>query len=319
MAELGLHDLRPNPGSTKNTKRLGRGKGSGQGKTAGKGHKGYNSRSGGGVRPGYEGGQTPLYMRLGKLRGPHMKKSMPIGPFRTYAVPVNVGRLALAFAAGDEVTPEALVAKGIVKNTRTPIKILGGGDLDKALNVRMAMYSRSAVTRSRQSAAKPSSSDRRGGVAAVNNKLWQSLVNAWKIPDLRTKVLFTAAMIAIYRFGAHVPTPGVNLDALQKFFDEGGAGVVGFLDLFSGGALARVALFALGIMPYITASIIMQLLTVVIPSSRRSPKKASRARRRSPSTRAGSPWACRSCRRWATWCCSAARTRCPTSTGGAAP
>ena len=145
MAELGLHDLRPNPGSTKNTKRLGRGKGSGQGKTAGKGHKGYNSRSGGGVRPGYEGGQMPLYMRLGKLRGPHMKKSMPIGPFRTYAVPINVGRLSLAFAAGDEVTPEALVAKGIVKNTRTPIKILGGGDLDKALNVRMAMYSRSAV------------------------------------------------------------------------------------------------------------------------------------------------------------------------------
>ncbi|MCX6364973.1 MAG: preprotein translocase subunit SecY [Actinobacteria bacterium] len=73
----------------------------------------------------------------------------------------------------------------------------------------------------------------------MNNKLWQSLVNAWKIPDLRTKLLFTAAMIAIYRFGAHVPTPG--------------------------GALARVALFALGIMPYITASIIMQLLTVVIP------------------------------------------------------
>ena len=91
---LGLHNLRPNPGSTEDTKRLGRGKGSGQGKTAGKGHKGYNSRSGGGVRPGYEGGQMPLYMRLGKLRGPHMKKSMPIGPFRTYAVPVNVGRLA---------------------------------------------------------------------------------------------------------------------------------------------------------------------------------------------------------------------------------
>jgi len=99
----------------------------------------------------------------------------------------------------------------------------------------------------------------------VNNKLWQSLVNAWKIPDLRTKVLFTAAMLAIYRFGAHVPTPGVDLNALQRFFDQGGAGVIGFLDLFSGGALQRVALFALGIMPYITASIIMQLLTVVIP------------------------------------------------------
>lgn len=145
MAELGLHNLRPNPGSTKDTKRLGRGKGTGQGKTAGKGHKGYNARSGGGVRPGYEGGQMPLYMRLGKLRGPHMKKSMPIGPFRTYAVPVNVGRLAKYFSAGDEVTPETLVQKRIIKNTRTPVKVLGAGELDKALVVRVHLYSRSAV------------------------------------------------------------------------------------------------------------------------------------------------------------------------------
>jgi len=145
MAELGLHNLRPNPGSTKVTKRLGRGKGTGQGKTSGKGHKGYNSRSGGGVRPGYEGGQMPIYMRLGKLRGAHMKKSMPIGPFRTCAVPVNVGRLAGVYGAGDEVTPESLVAKGIVKNTRTPIKVLGGGELSVALTVRVHMYSRSAV------------------------------------------------------------------------------------------------------------------------------------------------------------------------------
>lgn len=99
----------------------------------------------------------------------------------------------------------------------------------------------------------------------MNNKLWQSLVNAWKLPELRAKVLFTAAMIAIYRFGAHVPVPGINLDALEQLFEQGSAGVLGFLDLFSGGALRRVTLFALGIMPYITASIIMQLLTVVIP------------------------------------------------------
>jgi large subunit ribosomal protein L15 len=145
MAEIGLHDLRPNPGSTKATKRLGRGKGSGQGKTSGKGHKGYNSRSGGGVRPGYEGGQMPLYMRLGKSRGPNNKKSMPIGPFRTYAIPVNVDRLAEVFVAGEEVTPDALVAKGLIKNTRTPIKILGRGELAIALNVRMHMYSKSAI------------------------------------------------------------------------------------------------------------------------------------------------------------------------------
>jgi preprotein translocase subunit SecY len=99
----------------------------------------------------------------------------------------------------------------------------------------------------------------------VNNKLWQSLANSWKIPELRAKLLFTAGMIAIYRFGCYVPTPGIDIDALNEFFAKGGAGVVGFLDLFSGGALGRVAVFALGIMPYITASIIMQLLTVVIP------------------------------------------------------
>jgi large subunit ribosomal protein L15 len=145
MSELGLHNLKPNKGSTKNTKRLGRGKGTGQGKTAGKGHKGFNARSGGGVRPGYEGGQMPIYMRLGKLRGPHMKKSMPIGPFRTYMAPVNVARLAAAFSAGDEVTPQALVDKGIVKNTRTPIKVLGGGDIGIALTVRMHGYSQKAI------------------------------------------------------------------------------------------------------------------------------------------------------------------------------
>jgi large subunit ribosomal protein L15 len=145
MTEIGLHNLKPNPGSTHSTKRLGRGKGTGQGKTAGRGHKGYNSRSGGGVRPGYEGGQMPIYMRLGKLRGPHMKKSMPIGPFRTYSVPVNVGRLAAVFPAGGEVTPEALVEKGIVKNTRKPIKILAGGDLSVALTVRMHAFSAAAV------------------------------------------------------------------------------------------------------------------------------------------------------------------------------
>jgi large subunit ribosomal protein L15 len=140
MSDLGLHNLKPNPGSTADTKRRGRGKASGQGKTAGRGHKGFNARSGGGVRPGYEGGQMPLYMRLGKLRGPNKKKSMPIGPFRTYAVPVNVSRLSV-FAAGDEVTPEALVSKGIVKNTKTPVKILGGGDISVALTVRMHAFS----------------------------------------------------------------------------------------------------------------------------------------------------------------------------------
>ena len=99
----------------------------------------------------------------------------------------------------------------------------------------------------------------------MKNKLWQSLANAWKVPELRTKLLFTAGILAIYRFGCHVPVPGIDTAALAQFFKSGASGVFGFLDLFSGGALGKTAVFALGIMPYITASIIMQLLTVVIP------------------------------------------------------
>jgi preprotein translocase subunit SecY len=99
----------------------------------------------------------------------------------------------------------------------------------------------------------------------VNNKLWQSLVNAWKIPELRTKLLFTAGILAVYRFGCYVPVPGVDAQKVQDFINSGAQGVMGFLNLFSGGALGKIAVFALGIMPYITASIIMQLLTVVIP------------------------------------------------------
>ena len=95
-----------------------------------------------------------------------------------------------------------------------------------------------------------------------------AFVNAFKIPDLRKKILFTLAIIAVYRFGSHVPVPLVDLNAVQQQLDQsaqGGGGFLDFINLFSGGALTRMAVFALGIMPYITASIIMQLLTVVIP------------------------------------------------------
>jgi preprotein translocase subunit SecY len=96
--------------------------------------------------------------------------------------------------------------------------------------------------------------------------LFASLANAWKIPELRAKLIFTMAMIVVYRFGSHIPVPGVDVDAIQNFIDQGSAGVLGFLNLFSGGALTRFAVFALGIMPYITASIILQLLTMAFPA-----------------------------------------------------
>ena len=91
------------------------------------------------------------------------------------------------------------------------------------------------------------------------------LANAWRVPELRTRVLFTAFILAIYRFGAWVPSPGVNADEVRGALSGQGGTVLGLLNLFSGGALARFSVFALGIMPYVTASIIIQLMTVVIP------------------------------------------------------
>jgi len=144
--DIRLERLGPNPGATRPRKRVGRGQGSGHGKTSGRGTKGLGARSGGGVRPGYQGGQIPLYMQQGKLRGSNKKMSMPMGPFRTHTVPVNVGRLDV-FEAGSVVDAEALVAAGIVKNNANrawPIKILGEGELDRALTVRADKFSASA-------------------------------------------------------------------------------------------------------------------------------------------------------------------------------
>ncbi len=92
------------------------------------------------------------------------------------------------------------------------------------------------------------------------------MLNAWKIPELRKKLIFTAAMIVVYRFGAHIPVPGVDIARINQYINSGQGDIFGFLNLFSGGALTRFAVFALGIMPYITASIILQLLTMAFPS-----------------------------------------------------
>ncbi len=141
----GLHELQPAPGSHRERKRVGRGAGSGTGKTSGRGQKGQKSRAGShSMRPGFEGGQMPLYMRLGKLRGPNHRKSMPMGPFRTHTTPVNVRDLE-RFDAGVEVTPELLKTAGVVKSLRHPIKVLGDGELGRGLTVHAHAFSRKAV------------------------------------------------------------------------------------------------------------------------------------------------------------------------------
>src|SRR4051795_9809592 len=91
------------------------------------------------------------------------------------------------------------------------------------------------------------------------------LTNAWRVPELRHRVLFTAMILAFYRLGSWIPVPGVNSSAIENYFGQQGGTILGLLNIFSGGALGQFALFALGIMPYVTASIILQLMTVVIP------------------------------------------------------
>src|SRR5215211_252095 len=124
---VGLHSIRPKPGSRRPRKRVGRGEGSGLGKTSGRGQKGAGARSGNRRKPGYEGGQNPIHMRTRKLRGPHRKMSMPFEPFRTHPQPVNVADLEQRFDAGAEVNPDTLRAAGLAKR-RHPVKVLARGE-----------------------------------------------------------------------------------------------------------------------------------------------------------------------------------------------
>ena len=143
--ELNLSTLRPAQ-PRKDRKRVGRGVGSGSGKTAGRGTKGQKSRSGSHKMPaGFEGGQMPIDMRLGKLRGNTSADAMPIGPFRTYSQPVNVGDLDARFEAGAEVTPEVLKASRLIRKLSVDVKVLGNGELTKALSVTAHSFSKSAV------------------------------------------------------------------------------------------------------------------------------------------------------------------------------
>src|SRR3569623_626301 len=141
---FGLHTLKPARGSRKDRKRVGRGEGSGTGKTAGRGQKGYGSRSGAKRRARFEGGQNPIHMRMRKLRGPNKKMSMPIEPFRTHTQPVHLDDLESRFDDGAAVDLAAMMAAGLAMRRDIPVKVLGRGELSKMLTVHAHMFSKSA-------------------------------------------------------------------------------------------------------------------------------------------------------------------------------
>jgi large subunit ribosomal protein L15 len=142
--DFGLHTLKPAPGSRKARKRVGRGEGSGTGKTSGRGQKGYGSRAGAKSRSNFEGGQMPIHMRMRKLRGPHMKKSMPFERFRTSTQPVNLLDLEARFEKGDSVTLETLHSHGLCTKKGVPVKVLAKGEITKPLTVHAHKFSAAA-------------------------------------------------------------------------------------------------------------------------------------------------------------------------------
>jgi large subunit ribosomal protein L15 len=144
---VGLHNLKPTPGSRRPRKRVGRGEGSGYGKTAGRGHKGYGARSGSKRRARFEGGQNPIHMRMRKLRGPNKKMSMPFEPFRTHTQAVNLIDLQKRFDDGASVDLAAMQAAGLASRKGIPVKVLGRGELSKKLTVHAHGFSKAARAR----------------------------------------------------------------------------------------------------------------------------------------------------------------------------
>ena len=207
-------------------RRVGRGVGSGLGKTSGKGHKGQKARSGGGVRIGFEGGQTPLYRRLPK-RGFNNKFA------KNYT---EVTLTMLNKSKATEVTAQTLQEEGIINKINDGIVILATGNLEKILPV-------------------------------------------IKTPEVRKKILFTLLLIVIFRLGCYITVPGVDTFALNDMMQSSSNSLTGMIDLISGGAFSRLSIFAMSISPYITASIVIQLLSLVIPALERLTKEGGEAGR----------------------------------------
>ena len=244
-----LNELSPAAGSTKEAYRKGRGSGSGNGKTAGRGHKGQKARSGGGTRIGFEGGQMPLARRIPKR-----------GFNNIFAKPLEIINLTSLdkFEDGDIVTAEALLAKGILSKCEYGYKVLGNGKVTKKVTVQAAAFSQAAKE----------AIEAAGGKAEVV-KVIQTIKKAWGIPELRKKIIFTALILLIFRIGNAIPVPYVNTDLLKSYLEGMSTTVLGLYNVMSGGAFAQATVFALGVQPYINSSIIIQLLTIAIPALER--------------------------------------------------
>ena len=241
---MNLSNIHAPKKATEKRKRVGRGMGSGMGKTSTRGHKGQRSRTGSRMIRGFEGGQMPLHRRMPKR-----------GFTNIFRKEYNIVSLERLVELGETtITPEVLRKAGRDQDQAS------GKDSGRRRIEDRDHRERAQVLEI--GAGKDHQGRRQGRGLAV---MFDKLANIFRIPDLRKRILFTLAMLFVYRLGGHLPTPGIDTAKLESFFTQGSTSgsLLGFVDLFSGGQLRRMTIFALGIMPYITASIILQLLTVV--------------------------------------------------------
>ena len=267
-SEIGLHNLKPKPGARKRRKRIGRGEGSGLGKTSGRGHKGAGARSGAKRKVAYEGGQNPIHMRMRKLRGPHLKMSMPFEKFRTEHPAGQPLRPRGALQGRGRGDAGDACRRGRPGEAPDPVKILARGDISKKLDGARARGS--APRRREKIEAAGGSCETLEPTDAAGRSPTPS-----GSPRSAARSASPRQCSLLYRLGAYIPAPGDRRRHGQGSLGASSAAhsILGFLNLFSGGSLSRLSLFALGIMPYITASIILQLLTVVVPSLERLQKE----------------------------------------------
>ena len=235
-----LHELSPAPGSVAERKRIGRGHGSGNGKTAGKGHKGQNARSGGGVRIGFEGGQMPLTRRIPKrgFNNIFAKK---------YSI-VNVSDLS-KFVDGTVVDTEMLIASGLIKKENDGVKVLGNGELTAKITVKAAKFSQSAIEKI----------EKAGGKAEVT----LFIIIVFRFGSALTVPFLTLSKVQEW----------MSTNATDGNFLE-------YLNILTGGALSKATIFSLSITPYINASIIIQLLTYALPPLERLQSEGETGRKK---------------------------------------
>ena len=254
-----LNTIKPAEGSKKARRRVGRGIGSGLGKTAGRGHKGQKSRSGGFHKVGFEGGQMPLQRRLPK-RG-------FVSPSRNDTAEVRLSDLAKLPVA--EIDFLALQTAGVVPTLAKSAKVIKSGRIDKGGEAHRHRRHQGRQGgdrgRRRQRRLNGAQCQRTGRTLATTNP---ALKTGSKYADLKRRLWFLLGALVVYRIGTHIPVPGINASVLDELFRSQEGGILGLFNVFSGGALQRFSILALGIMPYISASIIMQLCTVVVPYAR---------------------------------------------------